>query len=237
MKETGHVPYPGGQEDFEPIGIRVSRQADPSYPRRKLGRIVSRGKRADSVCRKHQRSHTFSRRLVRRKNEHRKSRMYAYVRTCQTKVKPAADTDWTVPSNRISGHAVCRSANRCLWQSGSSLPPRLALVHTWYTWIALKHCSNDGKTPFTGSGPVAELGRSPITGHGTTGPFSRAYARKRTGVRWAESFGGGRRPRIFVIGPGESRLGERRASDWLSHDLPEVPEAIQDPRSPLLSPL
>lgn len=35
--------------------------------------------------------------------------------------------------------------------------------------------------------------------------------------------------------PGESRLGERRASDWLSHDLPEVPEAIQNP--PLLASL
>ena len=35
--------------------------------------------------------------------------------------------------------------------------------------------------------------------------------------------------------PGESRLGERQASDWLSRDLPEVPEAIQDP--PLLAAL
>lgn len=32
--------------------------------------------------------------------------------------------------------------------------------------------------------------------------------------------------------PGESRLGERRTNDWLSHDLPEVPEAIQNPLLP-----
>lgn len=74
--------------------------------------------------------------------------------------------------------------------------------------------------------------RSPATGPRVFVFISARTAereKERERKRWSESLEGGRRPRILVIGPGESRLGERRASDWLSHDPPEVPEAIQDP--------
>lgn len=148
------------------------------------------------------RSHTFSS----RKNERRKSR------TCQTKVKPLCLQRKPIDSLRIF--------------LATGTIRRTPLI-AWKKWKSLFSSERDTIRTCRGSDH-----RSPATEPRVFRVHKRAHGQERKRGRGnvgQKSLEGGRRPRILVIGPGESRLGERRASDWLSHDPPEVPEAIQDP--------
>lgn len=172
------------------------------------------------------RSHTFSNEPS---NQGEKRTRKQIPRTCWTKGNPPPAT-----RRRSNVEARRRAPERARFLDGEPFREdwfRSRVPASQLAW----------KQRFSLKGPLAvtiracRLGRSPITDHRPRGAPRFSWCPRDTGYsRGEERRNDSRRSTTNDLRnrPGESRLGERRTSDWLSHDLPEVPEAIQDPSSP-----